>query len=140
MARQLPSELSRLGSVTGVLVDLEGLDSQPYPATSVEYCNWDELTNESETPLLTMSASSAPPSSSVPARSGMVSLYANLLDPSSSNAPDAASTTPASISRAPVVFKQTARDDAQLDDVSTKKQQINPGRFLLHLVNLTPLP
>ncbi|KAK2793550.1 hypothetical protein FQN52_001136 [Onygenales sp. PD_12] len=51
---------------------------------------------------------------------GMMSLYANLLDPSSDN-----SSMPGTISRAPVVFKQAAGDDAQQDDAASKKQQIS---------------
>lgn len=56
-----------------------------------------------------------------------MSLYANLLDPSAESAPG-------TISRAPVVFKQS--DDAQPDESAAKKQQLNPGTFefvpLLH--------
>ncbi|KAK2813136.1 hypothetical protein FQN50_000813 [Emmonsiellopsis sp. PD_5] len=51
---------------------------------------------------------------------GMMSLYANLLDPSSDN-----SSMPGTISRAPVVFKQAAGDDAQQEDAASKKQQIS---------------
>lgn len=59
-----------------------------------------------------------------PSRGGGLSLYANLLDPTPSNA-----TSAASISRGPVVFKQALTDNAQVDDASLKKQQINPGRY-----------
>ncbi|PGH16425.1 hypothetical protein AJ79_01756 [Helicocarpus griseus UAMH5409] len=51
---------------------------------------------------------------------GMMSLYANLLDPSSDN-----SSAPGTISRAPVVFKQAGDNDAQQDDAASKKQQIS---------------
>ena len=51
-----------------------------------------------------------------PKRSGL-SLYANLLDPSSS--------TPGSVSRAPVVFKQP---EAQQDGEAAAKKQVNAGR------------
>ncbi|KAI9771348.1 MAG: hypothetical protein M1840_002318 [Geoglossum simile] len=54
-----------------------------------------------------------------PAGGSMVSLYANLLDPS------AASSASASISRAPVVFQPPSADNAQRDEASAKKQQIN---------------
>ncbi|KAL2812818.1 hypothetical protein BJX63DRAFT_421534 [Aspergillus granulosus] len=54
--------------------------------------------------------------------SGMLSLYANLLDPSADN-------TPGTISRAPVVFKQTAEGEAQVDEASAKKQVNNALRF-----------
>jgi hypothetical protein len=55
-----------------------------------------------------------------------VSLYANLLDPSP------ASSAPASISRAPVVFQPASADNAQQDDASVKKQQISAGTLLLY--------
>jgi splicing factor 45 len=51
----------------------------------------------------------------------MMSLYANLLDPSAESAPG-------TISRAPVVFKQSDAD-AQPDESAAKKQQLNPGTF-----------
>ncbi|KAJ5570502.1 uncharacterized protein N7459_009932 [Penicillium hispanicum] len=53
---------------------------------------------------------------------GMMSLYANLLDPS-------AESTPGTISRAPVVFKQSSEaNDAQSDESEAKKQQqLNPA-------------
>lgn len=61
---------------------------------------------------------------STPSKSGgMLSLYANLLDPD-------ASSTPGSISRAPVVFKQPADGDAQSDESAAKKQQLNAGRLI----------
>lgn len=50
-----------------------------------------------------------------------MSLYANLLDPSAESAPG-------TISRAPVVFKQSDAD-AQPDESAAKKQQLNPGTF-----------
>ncbi|KAL2867886.1 putative G-patch DNA repair protein (Drt111) [Aspergillus lucknowensis] len=55
--------------------------------------------------------------------SGMLSLYANLLDPSAGNS------TPGTISRAPVVFKQAAEGEAGSDDTYTKKQLNNSLRF-----------
>lgn len=58
-----------------------------------------------------------------------MSLYANLLDPPSSK-----TTTPGTISRAPVVFKQPAGDESQQDEASAKKQQISAGRHLLNLL------
>ncbi|CAL5873892.1 uncharacterized protein PFLUO_LOCUS8175 [Penicillium psychrofluorescens] len=48
---------------------------------------------------------------------GLMSLYANLLDPSAES--------PGTISRAPVVFKQGAEADAQSDESAAKKQQVN---------------
>ncbi|KAL4809063.1 hypothetical protein BDV18DRAFT_94173 [Aspergillus unguis] len=51
---------------------------------------------------------------------GMLSLYANLLDPSADNAPG-------TISRAPVVFKQP--EEAQPEEASAKKQANNALRF-----------
>lgn len=53
-----------------------------------------------------------------------MSLYANLLDPS-------AESTPGTISRAPVVFKQSSEADAQPDDSAAKKQQLNAGTIQL---------
>ena len=64
-----------------------------------------------------------------PSRGGMVSLYANLLTPPSS----AATATPSTISRAPVVFKQPVGDESQQDEASVKKQQISAGRHELNL-------
>ncbi|KAL4873145.1 hypothetical protein BDV12DRAFT_97812 [Aspergillus spectabilis] len=62
-------------------------------------------------------------SDSTPAKpGGMLSLYANLLDPSADN-------SPATISRAPVVFKQGAEGEAQSDEASAKKQTGNALRF-----------
>ncbi|KAL4921206.1 hypothetical protein BDW62DRAFT_141240 [Aspergillus aurantiobrunneus] len=52
---------------------------------------------------------------------GMLSLYANLLDPSADN-------SPGTISRAPVVFKQ-AEGEAQSDEASAKNQVNNALRF-----------
>ncbi|THC94457.1 hypothetical protein EYZ11_006060 [Aspergillus tanneri] len=48
---------------------------------------------------------------------GVISLYANLLDPSAESA------SPGTISRAPVVFKQAAEGEAQSDESAAKKQQ-----------------
>ncbi|KAK1139051.1 hypothetical protein N8T08_001355 [Aspergillus melleus] len=48
---------------------------------------------------------------------GMLSLYANLLDPSADSA------SPGTISRAPVVFKQAAEGEAPTDESTAKKQQ-----------------
>lgn len=52
---------------------------------------------------------------------GMISLYANLLDPSADS--------PGTISRAPVVFKQSSDNDAQPDEPAAKKQQLNACIF-----------
>lgn len=65
-----------------------------------------------------MAGNNTPPAQT-PAKSGL-SLYANLLDPSSS--------APGTISRAPVVFKAPSQDDAPSDEAA-KKQQINAGIF-----------
>ncbi|KAL8832662.1 MAG: hypothetical protein Q9191_000115 [Dirinaria sp. TL-2023a] len=54
-----------------------------------------------------------------PARSGL-SLYANLLDPSSSN-----SAAPGTISRGPVVFNKSGGEQPQQDESSAQKQQIS---------------
>ncbi|RHZ73487.1 hypothetical protein CDV55_108717 [Aspergillus turcosus] len=56
-------------------------------------------------------------SDSTPSKGGGLSLYANLLDPSSNN-------SPGTISRAPVVFKQASEGDSQTDDSAAKKQQL----------------
>ncbi|KAJ5812264.1 hypothetical protein N7474_008565 [Penicillium riverlandense] len=61
---------------------------------------------------------------------GMMSLYANLLDPSAE--------APGTISRAPVVFKQSSESDAQPDESAVKKQQLNAGTF--HSSSLNPTP
>ena len=54
-----------------------------------------------------------------------MSLYANLLDPSAESAPG-------TISRAPVVFKQSSdNNDAQPEESASKKQQVNAGTFEL---------
>ncbi|KAI9848163.1 MAG: hypothetical protein M1837_000837 [Sclerophora amabilis] len=63
--------------------------------------------------------------SSPPSRGGLGSLYANLLDSSGNSNKSSSPTTAASISRAPVVFKQGSEDEGQGDDASNKKQQIN---------------
>ena len=60
---------------------------------------------------------------SKPMRAGL-SLYANLLDPSSNT-----SAAPGTISRAPVVFKQPLDDESQQDEASAQKQQISAGRY-----------
>ena len=65
----------------------------------------------------------APGSAARSARSGL-SLYANLLDPSSKR-----DSTPGTISRAPVVFKQPAEEDSSQDRVAAEKQQISAGRY-----------
>lgn len=62
------------------------------------------------------------PESNPPKGGGMLSLYANLLDPS------ADSSAPGTISRAPVVFKQSSEAEAQPDESADKKQQISAGR------------
>lgn len=65
---------------------------------------------------------------------GMLSLYANLLDPSADSA------SPGTISRAPVVFKQAAEGDAPTDEAAAKKQQqLNSGRsYILFLMAALP--
>lgn len=65
----------------------------------------------------------APTSAAKSARSGL-SLYANLLDPSSNK-----DSTPGTISRAPVVFKQPAEEDSPQDRAAAEKQQISAGRY-----------
>jgi len=55
-----------------------------------------------------------------PARSGGLSLYANLLDPT-------AATAPASISKGPVVFKTGAADTPE--ETSAKKHGIDAGKL-----------
>ncbi len=65
----------------------------------------------------------APDSSARSARPGL-SLYANLLDPSSNK-----DSTPGTISRAPVVFKQAVEEDPPQDRIAAEKQQINAGRY-----------
>lgn len=57
-----------------------------------------------------------------PPKGGGMSLYGNLLNPS-------ADSTPGTISRAPVVFKQSSETDAQPDESAAKKQQLNAGTF-----------
>ena len=58
-------------------------------------------------------------------RPGGLSLYANLLDPSSKKDP-----APGTISRAPVVFKQPSGDGSQMDEAAAEKQQqISAGRY-----------
>lgn len=60
---------------------------------------------------------------STPSKGGGMSLYANLIDSS-------AESTPGTISRAPVVFKQSSEsNDAQPDEPAAKKQQVNAGTF-----------
>ena len=65
----------------------------------------------------------APDSVAKSVRPGL-SLYANLLDPSSNK-----DSTPGTISRAPVVFKQPAEEDSPQDKAAADKQQINAGRY-----------
>lgn len=62
----------------------------------------------------------SPPASSKPG--GMMSLYADLLDPSET------SPAPGTISRAPVIFNQSEEGEPQQDDAASKKQQISAGR------------
>ena len=65
-------------------------------------------------------AFNAPPKSIRPG----LSLYANLLDPSSATA------APGTISRAPVVFKQPPGEEARQDEASAQKQQgLSAGRY-----------
>ncbi len=67
----------------------------------------------------------APDATPKPPRPAGLSLYANLLDPSSNK-----DSTPGTISRAPVVFKQPAGDDVQPDRAAVEKQQqISAGRY-----------
>ena len=66
----------------------------------------------------------APDSTARSARPGL-SLYANLLDPSSNK-----DITPGTISRAPVVFKQPAEEDPARNKLAAEKQQINAGRYM----------
>ena len=56
------------------------------------------------------------------ARTGL-SLYANLLEPSGD------SSAAGTISRGPVVFKQTGSDDPRQNEASAQKQQISAGRY-----------
>ena len=63
----------------------------------------------------------APENSNKPAKGGL-SLYANLLDP------PANASTPGTISRAPVVFKQPAGDDSRQEGASASKQ-LSAGRY-----------
>ena len=58
-----------------------------------------------------------------PARSGL-SLYANLIDPKADNSP-----APGTISKAPVLFKQSGGQNAAQDDTAAPKQQISAGRY-----------
>jgi splicing factor 45 len=60
-----------------------------------------------------------------PSKSGGLSLYANLLDPSADP-----SSMPGTISRAPVVFKQGSEGESQQDDSAAKKQQISTGSHI----------
>jgi len=53
-----------------------------------------------------------------PARGGGLSLYASLLDPTNTS-------TPGSIAKAPVIFKQPSADAP--DEASTKRPQIDAG-------------
>ena len=65
----------------------------------------------------------APDNDVKPTRLGL-SLYANLLDPSSKK-----DSAPGTISRAPVVFKHPAGDVTQQDRATAEKQQISAGRY-----------
>ena len=65
----------------------------------------------------------APEAPSKTPKAGL-SLYADLLDPSSSS-----NLTPGTISRAPVVFKQPAGENSRPDEASAQKQQISAGRY-----------
>jgi len=65
----------------------------------------------------------APDTVAKPLRPGL-SLYASLLDTSSNK-----DSTPGTISRAPVVFKQNAGEDTQQDRAAVEKQQISAGRY-----------
>lgn len=59
-----------------------------------------------------------------PPRSSGLSLYANLLDPSSES-------TPSSVSRGPVIFKAAGTDAAENDaSASAKKPAIDSGKYL----------
>lgn len=60
-------------------------------------------------------------SESGPHKRGGMSLYANLLDPT-------AESTPGTIARAPVVYKQ-GETDAKPEESASKKPQIDPGTF-----------
>ncbi len=61
-------------------------------------------------------------SNSKPPASKGLSLYANLLNPSSADA-----SAPGTISRAPVVFQQPGERDPAQDELAAKKQ-VNAGR------------
>lgn len=61
------------------------------------------------------------PPDSNPKTGATLSLYANLLDPD-------ASSTPGTISRAPVVFKQPTEEQNSTDESAAKKQQLSAGR------------
>lgn len=52
----------------------------------------------------------------------MVSLYADLLEKPSDN-------NSSTISRGPVVFKQSSEADTHSDEPAAKKQQLSAGRF-----------
>lgn len=64
-----------------------------------------------------------PDSTAKSARPGL-SLYANLLDPSSKK-----DSTPGTISRGAVVFKQPAGEEPSQDIAAAEKQQISAGRY-----------
>ena len=64
-----------------------------------------------------------PDTTARPPRPGL-SLYANLLDPSSNK-----DSAPGTILRAPVVFKQPVGDELQQDRAAAEKQQISAGRY-----------
>lgn len=65
----------------------------------------------------------APEPSARAAKPGL-SLYANLLDPSSTD-----SAAPGTISRAPVVFRRPQPDDLQQEEAVASKQQISAGSY-----------
>ena len=89
------------------------------------YCETQRCTTSPTHILLHGSRFVVMASDSTPSKpGGTLSLYANLLDPSSAD-----SSAPGTISRAPVVFKQSSEDDAQSDESAAKKQQLNAGSF-----------
>ncbi|OJJ44749.1 hypothetical protein ASPZODRAFT_144703 [Penicilliopsis zonata CBS 506.65] len=65
---------------------------------------------------------------STPSKAGGMSLYANLLDSSADS-----SSSPGTISRAPVVFKPSSEGDSQQDDSAAKKQQLSAASAHLSL-------
>jgi splicing factor 45 len=63
----------------------------------------------------------------------MLSLYANLLDP-------AVESTPGTISRAPVVFKQASEGETPVDESVAKKQMNNGMRHFAYSASLPADP